>query len=151
MTLGSERRTLNLRIRPVISAVLFAAMLAGCERQQGPSLSDTLSWLDQTYNPYKDGVGGHGSYMFETLSFRETLTYNGCQITTITISSRKGDHGLREQFNLRDIDPQSIRVVNNPNPGTVAEVEFVVRNNAEMLTYSGNVIGTGARSQFGMD
>src|SRR2546425_1128787 len=126
-------------------------MLAGCERQQGPSLSDTLSWMAQTYNPYKDGFGGHGSYMAEKLSFHETLTCKGCQITTITISARDGDHGLQEAFNLRDIDPQSIRAVNNPHPGTVAEVEFAARNNAEALTYSENIIGTGPRSQFGMD
>jgi hypothetical protein len=72
---------------------MFAATLAGCLRQQPPFLSDTVLWMAQTYNPRKNGFGGHGSYMDEELSYRETFGYKGCEITTVTASSLKGDQG----------------------------------------------------------
>jgi hypothetical protein len=122
---------LELRIKTAVSVALLISLLVGCKRQDGPSLSETLSWMNQTYNPYKDGFGGHGSYVNGKLYYHETLTTAGCQITRITTSSSHGDHGLQEVFNLRDIDPQSIRTVDNPNPGTVVEVQFAARNNAE--------------------
>jgi hypothetical protein len=139
---------------------VFVVLLGAC-RQQGPPLSDTLSWMAQTYNPYQNGFGGHGSSLDKCMakcedvgseiSTRETLTYKNCQITTTTISNRKDDHGFVETFNLRDLDPNSIIVVTNPTPGTVAQVKFGTRNNAEVLTYTGNIVGKGANSEFTID
>jgi hypothetical protein len=141
--------------------VLLAAMI-GCKSKGGPSLSETLSWMSQTYNPYEDGFGGHGEYISkcsmncedvgDEISWRETLTYKGCQITTKTTNNRKTDHGLQEKFNLGDIDLQSIRVVtSNPKLANVAEIQFSARNNAEALIYTGNIIGKGTNSEIAMD
>lgn len=142
-------------------ALLVSMVLAACNKRQGPSLSDTLSWMAQTYNPYEDGFGGHGSYLSECaancgdvgaqFSIRETIAYTGCKITHTVKSTRRSDQGLFEAFNLADIDPQSIRVVSNPPLGGAAQVEFSARNNAEALVYWGNIIGKGTRSEFAMD
>ena len=141
-------------------AIVFSSVVpTACNNRYGPSLSETLSWMSQTYNPHEDGFGGHGEYLTkcmascedvgDEISSRETFTYKGCQIATITTSNRKEDHGLHETFNLRDIDPQSILVTSDP--ATVPEVKFSARNNAEALIYSGNIVGKGTNSAFAMD
>jgi hypothetical protein len=145
----------------VAGALLFSMVLAACNKRHGPPLSETLSWMAQTYNPYEDGFGGHGSYLSECaancddvgaqFSTRETLAYTGCKITHTIVSTRRNDHGLVEAFSLADIDPQSIRMVSNPPLGGAAQVEFSARNNAEALVYGGNIIGKGTRSEFAMD
>jgi hypothetical protein len=124
-------------------------------------LDETLAWMKQTYNPYENGFGGHGQYQTECAAHcedvgaqifsRETLAYEGCQITTVTTSNRKDDRGLRETFSLRDIDPQSIHVPTTPLLGGVSEVQFLARNNAEALTYTGDIVGKGSSSEFAMD
>jgi len=140
-------------------------VLAACaqKKQQGPSLADTLSWMDHTYNPNSNGFGGHGLTFSKCsmdckdigtkISLRETFAYNGCQISTTTISNRKNDQGLHETFNLRDIDPQSVRVLNKPM--TVDEdgvqVKFSTRNNIEALTYSGNITGKSNNSEWSVN
>ena len=124
-------------------------------------LAETLQWMEQTYNPYENGWGGHGNAetkceakcedVGSELTFRETLSHRGCQLTTVTTSSRKEDHGLHETFNLRDIDPASIRMSSNGTLGHVADVQFATRNNAEALFYTGNINDKGARSEFMID
>lgn len=119
--------------------------------------------MARTYNPRDDGFGGHGTSATKCtsnceevgaeISFRETFTYEGCQITTTTISNRKGDRGLRETFNLHDIDPQSIKVLDNPplGGGDRSQVKFSARNNAQALTYTGNIIDKSDNSEFTVD
>jgi hypothetical protein len=149
-----------MKVSLLLSVVMLSAMTA-CNKRQGPSLSETLAWMAQTYNSREDGFGGHGWSLGKCMakcedvgaevSLHETFNYKGCQITTTTISNREGDHGLHETFNLRDIDPQSIRVLNNPPLGDVAEVKFSTRNNVEALVYTGNTIGKSDNSEFTMD
>lgn len=150
--------------RTFASALVLVLALAACNKaQKGPSLSDTLSWMSHTYNPGSDGFGGHGLTSSKCsanckdvgteISFRETFAYNSCQISTTTISSRKSDHGLHETFSLGDIDPQSIRVLNEPQMigEDGVQVKFSARNDIEALTYSGNIVGKSDNSEWSMD
>jgi hypothetical protein len=160
--------------KPILAGVFLSLVLmATCKRQQGPSLSETLSWLTQTYNPHQEGFGGHGQYLSKCwekwlgdyrgcsaediakqFSTRETLSFKGCQVTHTIKSTLQTDHGLWETFNLRDIDPHSIQLGSFPDIldyQVVAEVEFSARNDAEALVYSGNIISKGVRSGFAMD
>jgi hypothetical protein len=124
-------------------------------------LAETLAWMAQTYNPYENGFGGHGTSKTECMAkcedvgaellSHEALTYRGCQIATTTTSNRKDDRGLQETFNLRDIDPLSIQVPSSPSLGAIAEVQFTARDNTEALVYTGNIVGKGTRSEFVMD
>jgi hypothetical protein len=155
-------KRLALSIALVVLGLAFFLTCRAYSRHR--DLAETLAWMAQTYNPYEDGFGGHGTSKTECmvkcedvgaeLLFREALTYRGCQITTTTTSNRKDDRGLRETFNLRDIDPQSIQVPSdpsNPSIGGIAEVQFAARNNAEGLVYTGNIVGKGTGSEFMMD
>ena len=81
----------------------------------------------------------------------EVLSYSGCQITTVITSNQKGDLGLRETFNLRDIDTRSIQLASEPQLGGIAEVQFATRNDAQVLDYTGNLVAKGIRSEFMMD
>lgn len=124
-------------------------------------LTETLQWMEQTYNPYENGWGGHGNAetkceakceeVGSELTFRETLSSRGCQLSTVTTTNRKEDHGLHETFDLRDIDSGSIRLSSNPTLGHISDVEFATRNNAQALFYTGNINDKGARSDFMMD
>lgn len=154
---------MKMRKRMFACAIALVLALAACNKaQQGPSLSDTLSWMSHTYNPSSDGFGGHGltsgkcsancEDVGTEISFRETFAYSGCQISTTTISSRKSDHGLHETFSLGEIDPQSIRVLNDPMIGEDGvQVKFSARNDIEALTYSGNIIGKSDNSEWSVD
>jgi len=154
---------MKTRERILACALALVLALAACKKaQQSPPLSDTLSWMSHTYNPSSDGFGGHGLTSSKCsancedvgteISFRETFAYSGCQISTTTISTRKGDHGLHETFSLGDIDPQSISVLNDPMIGEDGvQVKFSARNDVEALTYSGNIIGKSNNSEWSVD
>lgn len=117
--------------------------------------------MAQTYNPRPDGFGGHGEQLGDCMAYcedvgtklllRETLSYKGCEIETVTVSNRKGARGWVESFNLQDIDPQSIHVT-QPTAGTDGvDVAFSARNDVEALRYPGKVPVKGVQSEFQMD
>src|SRR5262249_13423156 len=81
-----------------------------------PSLSETLLWLDNTYNPHEH-YSGHGrweAYSVGKLFQRRftRFTYDGCKLSFSTTGGV-----LAEQYqdrswltvNLADVDPNSIR------------------------------------------
>ena len=153
----------------ILACTLFLSVaLAACNKKQGPPLSETLAWMSRTYNSealapgtWFGGYGGHGWYqgpcmancenVGSTIFIHESFTYNGCEITTLTVSNLSTDQGLKETFNLHDIDPQSIRVMNNSSTGAVAEVKFSTHNNVKALGYTGNIIGESDNSEFSVD
>jgi hypothetical protein len=104
---------------------LIIATMAGCKRNR--ELSDTLAWMDNTYNPSKGTSrdGGHGEMVFYTKQFgkqilffrrTESFTSDGCQMTLQTKDDPSSeisqvsyiDSSVR--FNLRDINPQSFKM-----------------------------------------
>jgi hypothetical protein len=123
-------------------------------------LDETLHWMAQTYNPYPNGFGGHGNEVDPCqgagceeapIIWKETISYEGCQVSTVTTSDIKTDHGLHETFNLRDIDSDSIKVAKAEHPPYGPQVQFAARDNAQALAYTGNIKDKGARSEFMMD
>lgn len=97
--------------------------LASCSKEQTPSLKDTLAWMDQTYNPHDGGAnlgqgrGWQTNYSVGKVveSFHQTFSYRGCNITIHTETEPVGvfqDTPSSDitNFNLRDIDPQSIKI-----------------------------------------
>jgi hypothetical protein len=98
-----------------------AASLALQTAQAAPTLSETLAWMDSTYNPHggAGGAFGHGLREESTKgkTFRrqtESFTYNGCRVTLKfqddpampLFSEMASDH--TDSFDLRDVDPSSI-------------------------------------------
>jgi len=151
----------KLVIALLIVAVFVGVVFGYPAYSRKRDLAETLEWMSQTYNPRQDGWGGHGTAHSECASdcqnlplgifSTEVLSYSGCQITTVTTSNRKGDLGLRETFNLRDIDTRSIQLASKPQLGGVAEVQFATRNDSQVLDYTGNLTAKGIRSEFMMD
>ena len=145
----------------IVVAVFVGTIFGYRAYSRKRDLAETLMWMSQTYNPREDGWGGQGRAHSECaldcqnlplgIFSTEILSYSGCQISTVTTSNRKGDLGLRETFNLGDIDTQSIHLASEPHLGGVAEVQFATRNDAQVLDYKGNIIGKGIRSEFMMD
>jgi hypothetical protein len=118
---------MNLRRIALLS--LIAIGCCACRKQQGPTLSETLAWMDQTYNPHESFGDGHGKeriYHSRTSELwwgsNETFTYNGCQMVLHREdlpSSKPYIFRYPESFNLRDIDPQTVKVRSfDPNDGT---------------------------------
>ena len=149
-------------------ALVLALALAACNKKQGPPLSETLSWMSRTYNSdgtapgtWFGGYGGHGWYQGPCMAkceevgsivyFHETFTYKDCEIMTLTVSNRRTDHGLRGMFNLRDVDPKTVHVTNDPLGDAVAEVGFSTRNNIRAVSYKGNITVESDNSGFDMD
>lgn len=157
--------------KAIAVSILFSVALAGCNARQGPSLSETLLWMDQTYNPHPGGANaglGHGNqsvYSVQKLesSFAETFTHKGCELTIYRQTEPVGVwHSMpsseSETFNLRDIDPQSIKVyridshygfADCASPQDVklynlscdeGEVIFSTRNNSPVIAEHGSTI-----------
>lgn len=144
------------------STILLLAGLSACSKQQGPSLSDTLTWMDQTYNPHDGGPNlgrGHGwethfvgNQLIE--EFNQTFTSSRCQMTIHDEAKPLGDfadvHSSNvETFDLRDIDPQSIKVstFDSHNDGSgcadAQQVQLFHRNcEAEVLFKTHNQVPT---------
>ncbi len=149
--------------RVATTALLMVSLIA-CTTKRNRDLSETLTWMDQTYNPHDGGPNfgrGYGRqthYLREqvTEAFNETFTYSGCKVTIHSETEPRGDfsdvHSFHsETFNLRDIDPQSIKVrtfdshndvFNCTDPEQVqlyqlncdqAEVVFSTRNDASAI------------------
>lgn len=118
-----------LKLLVGIAAALTATLtLSAQQRSSDSELSETLSWMDNSYNPQRDmsdayGHGRTGWYAPTTggdevlvTGSTETFTYNGCQMTLRFEDNRAaktsnkiyGWHSY--SFNLRDINPQSIKM-----------------------------------------
>lgn len=144
--------------------VLMAVSITGCAKpQQGPSLSETTTWMEQSYNP-RDGGSNYGlGYGMQThylngkmtQQFQETLSCIQCKVTLHNHTSPIGifadvhsDYTLT--FSFRDVDPQSIKihrydsnkVGNCADPQEVqlfslncdqAEITFSARNDAAVI------------------
>jgi hypothetical protein len=114
-------------MRPLVIAAIFAA--TGCSFHKS-ELDETLEWMDNTYNPHENisGAYGHGRSAWYApersgskteimaAGLTETFTYNGCDLT---IKSEDNPEAQKSQeilttvkfrYNLRDIDPSSIKV-----------------------------------------
>src|SRR6202011_1381383 len=121
----------RLVLKPIqlcfISLVLLT-LAPACKRGE---LSETLAWMDNTYNPHKGVTGafGHvrtGWYAANNPSRQtdeylvsgstETFTHDGCQITLhieenpYASAHREMNGTFVSTFNLRDINSQSIKV-----------------------------------------
>jgi hypothetical protein len=91
-------------------------------------LSDTLAWIDNTYNRHEDWAPGKGHKRYPATGkvltqSTETFAVTGCQLVTLRIEespySEIGQSVYGEDtyaFRLRDVDPQSIEVA-PPNDG----------------------------------
>jgi hypothetical protein len=102
-----------------------------------PTLSETLAWMDSTYNPHRNTGGSWGHNVFEehnsdgkiTVRRTSTFTYDGCQITLYSEDYPFGLDGLRwtttYRFNLRDLDPNAVT--------TDSMVEFRAHNQEPLV------------------
>lgn len=114
-----------MRLILLVSALLLVA----CQLHKS-ELDETLEWMDNTYNPHEkvSGAYGHGqsawyasdksaaSGEFMSSGVRETFTHRGCDMTLRAEDlpeaqkSRVILTSCKMTFNLRDIDPSSIKV-----------------------------------------
>jgi hypothetical protein len=86
-------------------------------------LQETLTWLDETYNPHEGG-DNHGSEIHYTWNgnteevsqeFNQTFTHDGCKVVTRIETMAEGVYVdlpsvTTYTFNLCDIDPNSITI-----------------------------------------
>jgi hypothetical protein len=133
-----------------------------------PSLTETLSWMDATYNPHRDtgGAWGHGVeeiYTHGKLFKRRTstFTYDGCQIILHTqddpASPSYSNMASADiyKFNLRDIDAKSITLnLMDPQYGglscdynfagtmqcSLADMVFETRNQAPRMDVASHTV-----------
>jgi hypothetical protein len=67
----------------IVVASCWSLLSAAAEEAQ-PTLSETLAWMDSTYNPHNDtgGAWGHGVRDLYNHAERRTstFTYQGCQM-----------------------------------------------------------------------
>jgi hypothetical protein len=143
-----------------LAILLFSVSSSGQVKATGPSLEDTLKWMDQTYNGGKRGLFQQwtkdGKLYEESI---EDFTYTQCSIshTVRQLPDAEGAKNLWVQsdiqvFNLRDIDPTTVKVI--PFDSTVgtdclipeevkrlklscdgqAEVRFLTRNEAPKIS-----------------
>jgi hypothetical protein len=149
---------------PAIAAALCAffglAALPPAQAEE-PSLSETLAWMDSTYNSHQSAGGafGHGreesSVNGKTFKRRtEFFTYDGCQISlhieddpTAPLFSEMYS-SMVDTLNLRDVDPTSIktRLFASQYGGIscdfdpvhlicdMAEIDFETRNQAPLIS-----------------
>jgi hypothetical protein len=124
----------SLKLLSGIATVLIVMLSTSVSAQQQTSdkeLSETLTWMDNSYNPHPNvsGAYGHGHTGWyapksggrpheEVLASgsTETFTYNGCQMTLHIEDDRAAETSkevyvsFSYSFNLRDVNPQSIRM-----------------------------------------
>ena len=111
----------------LLTLVLLLTIVSTCKRDG--ELSETLAWMDNTYNPHPgvSGAFGHGRTGWyanssgqagESLQLEstETFKHDGCWIILHVEDSpfaelRRDVYGSDSYtFNLRDINPQSIKI-----------------------------------------
>jgi hypothetical protein len=120
-TRSEVKLLLILVVGSLIASQTFVS-LSGCRRN--PELSETLTWMDNTYNPQSvTGTKGHGQVDWYdsdssntgrgrhlVYGHTETFKYDGCRFTLLTTLTM-GDiitHDV-DAFDLHDINPQSIK------------------------------------------
>ena len=165
-------------MRISIALTLFLSLLSTCVHADEPSLAETLAWLDSTYNPHGDAgsgsVHGHGRKILRDKGVsvaREdaTFSYDGCQFT-LNYKDDPSSPWFSEvyaisvmSFNLRDIDPGSIKLLkfNSLDRGLeckrtegsvcdIAVMQFQTRNESPLIDEEfssfdhGKIIGHGA-------
>ena len=133
------RSGLSLKLLVGIPIALIATLSSAQQRTSDSELSDTLSWMDNTYNPHPDvsGAYGHGrtgwyapkngsvhEEVFVSGS-NETFTYDGCQMTLRVEDDRAAETSkevyvsFSYSFNLGYINPQSIRMTTISHTGVL--------------------------------
>lgn len=106
-----------------LACILIMLVELPVVQAEGPSLAETLQWMDSTYNSHQaeGGSFGHGlqevyssGKLFKSRS--ERFTYNGCQFM-LFIKDNPVASLYRELYtseidmvNLRDVDPASIKL-----------------------------------------
>jgi hypothetical protein len=104
-----------------------------------PTLSETLAWMDSTYNPHSHtgGAWGHGVREIHDSNGKpserrtSTFTYNGCQMTLHAQDDPNAPlfsdlyQSITYNFSLRDIDPNSVIIT--------SLVEFQTRNQEPLI------------------
>jgi len=145
------RSGLSVKLLLGISIVLIATLSSAQQRTSDSELSETLAWMDNTYNPHPDvsGAYGHGrtgwyapkngsahEEVFVSGS-NETFTYDGCQMTLrveddrAAETSKKVYVSLSYSFNLgysADMDCDH------------AEIAFKTRPEAPLMDIYSNAI-----------
>ena len=102
-------------------AILTFVAVACVAKAADPTLSETLAWIDSTYNPHDDkgGAWGHGreEWANDGKPFHrdtETLKVEGCQLTLTTTDdltvSRFAAFKFVRTLDLKDIDPHSVEL-----------------------------------------
>lgn len=147
-------------MRKPLLAFLFLTVISACS--QDSELTETLAWMDNTYNPHKEvsGAYGHGHTRWyapkEVLAsaVTETFTHDGCRMS-LNIQDDPATHGeilitSTYTFNLHDINPQSIKMSTfthtgglnceflkesnlNPQDCDQAEIVFLTHNEAPLI------------------
>lgn len=109
----------------VICIAVSLCAILGCEHSR--RLSDDFSWMNNTYNPHSgvSNTAGHGRTGWFTRNGNtdvlvegsiETFSNDGCMMTiknepNLSALSSREIHGESvHKFNLRDIDPGSVRL-----------------------------------------
>ena len=151
---------IKIAIGIIAGSLIAMSSSISLAENSGPTLGETLSWMDGTYNPHRDSGGGWGHGREEIFSLGKpfkrrssTFTYDGCtmEITRMddptapaySITSSK----VVSALNLKDIDPSSIKAyLFDPQYGglscdfdlggmkcTAAEVEFQTFNQKPLI------------------
>jgi hypothetical protein len=116
--------------------VVAALMASGCSFHKS-DLKETFEWMDNTYNAHENIIGafGHGRAAWYTHTEiggtneemvwgeSESFTHKGCDLT-LKIEDNRMATTMREvysstvyRFNLRDIDPSSVKVEGSSHLG----------------------------------
>ena len=128
----------SLKLLVGITIALIATLSSAQQRTSDSELSETLAWMDNSYNPHPgvSGAYGHGrtgwyasksggrpyEEVFVSGS-NETFTYDGCQMTLRVEDDRAAETSkevyvsFSYSFNLGDINPQSIRMITISHTG----------------------------------
>jgi hypothetical protein len=152
-----------MKLTSAMLVALASLMFSGAckKKQEGPSLSETVAWMEQTYNPHEGGFG-HGQTRHYPPSWTvytentETLSADGCALilhfnsTSGTLASGHTLSSTTFTFNLKDVDPKSIAVTPDDSQlgqkcsateeakrgGSTcdqADIDFSIRNDAPLV------------------
>jgi len=149
----------------LITVILVVCCTVGAVGQTGPSLQETLNWLDNTYN------GGHRALFQQWVDnsehhlateYSQRFEYQQCRITTLIMRPFDDAEDERftwvrsdlQSFKLADIEPSTIKVIPHSSRymsdctdrlevaanklqdcDTQAEVVFSARNENPVISY----------------
>jgi hypothetical protein len=146
---------ITLSVAALLTGFPFCAFSA---QSEGPSLSETLAWMDSTYNPHSNGgswghgrreIYGSGKLLSNHIA---SFEYDGCSmIITVTEDPidpiyNKDYPSISYKFNLGDIDPVSLRTIKseswyggiacnigNDSACDLAEIDFQTHNQLPLI------------------